>query len=153
MPSAGHTETLLRSSAVDSGNQCYQDTVHFLIDSSACGWQRPAQVPCPSPTGSSSWPPSFHFESAETPTRCHCERLAGDILADVPAGYELLFLFVFLLNQSASLSPERTTLQGNPENHRCLLRRAMLFPCASLERGSSAAGGGSCSPWRDRSPA
>lgn len=51
------------------------------------------------------------------------------------------------------MSPERTTLQGNPENHRCLLRRAMLFPCASLERGSSAAGGGSCRPWRDRSPA
>lgn len=58
----------------------------------------------------------------------------------------------FCLNQSASLSPDRATRQGNPENHRCLLPRAVLFPCASLERGSSAAGGGSCSHWRDLSP-
>lgn len=86
-----------------------------------------------------------HFISslAETPTQCHCERLAGDILADVPAGYELLFLFVFLFNQPASLSPERTMLQGNPENHRCFSHVQVWNEEAQLlgEAGAAAPGG------------
>lgn len=66
-------------------------------------------------TGISCCLPSFNFkpsEDPETPIQCYYEFLAREILADAPAGCELLFLFVFLLIQSPSLSPAGITLGG-----------------------------------------
>lgn len=43
----------------------------------------------------------------------------------------MILLFVFLLNQSPSLSPDRIMLGGNtlsPENHKCLLLKGHALP-------------------------
>lgn len=89
--------------------------------------------------------PSFNFkpsEDPETPIQCYYEFLARGILADAPAGCELLFLFVFLLIQSPSLSPAGITLGWGVGWQSC------PFPDSPEHLPWCKHAGGSCSHWR-----
>lgn len=114
-------------------------------------------IPRSAPTGSSTCSPSLHCEPSgdpEAPRQCYCEFLVCAILAHAPAGFELLFLFVFLLHHSPSLSPDRIMLPGNPlpllETTSIFHSRA-LFLTVNVE-SESAPAGGELQPWRDPCP-
>lgn len=64
----------------------------------------------------------------------------------------MILLFVFLLNQSPSLSPDRIMLGGNtlsPENHKCLLLKGPALPLCKPGIRKLRYGRGSCRRWRD----
>lgn len=94
---AAHADMPLQSGTADAGDQ-----VHNHTASPASRSVGPHPRPHPAE-------PSFHCEPSgdpDTRVQWDCAFLACDMLADAPAGDELLSLFVFRLNRSPCLLTE-----------------------------------------------